>query len=144
MSRFSDLRAMASGPTGVQFLRFVVIGAGSTVLDFLVYMGLLHLIDLRLAKACGYIAGTAFSIGVNYRWNFAYQGPDGLKVIAKCCLLYLLALGLNVAVNHAALTVLGRTPVTLGAAFVLAVGACTVFNFAGMKLWIFRRPRFAA
>ena len=134
------LQAYVRSDTGAQFLRFIMIGGGSTLIDFMVYSLCLLAFEIRISKALGYLAGTAFSILVNYRWNFAYQGKDGHVVILKCGLLYAVALVINVTINNAALGVLGRTKLTLLIAFVLAVGVCTIFNFVGMKLWIFRRP----
>jgi len=142
-SMVDTLRTYLRSDTGAQFLRFVLIGGGSTLIDFVVYSLCLLAIDVRIAKALGYLAGTTFSILVNYRWNFAYQGRDGYVVVLKCCVLYAVALMLNVAINNSALSVLGRNRLTLIAAFVLAVAVCTIFNFVGMKLWIFRRPMVA-
>jgi putative flippase GtrA len=126
------------GGTGVEFVRFVSIGATSTIVDFIAYWCLLFVLDIQWAKAAGYVAGTAFSIFANYRWNFAYKGGNRLAVVAKCCVLYATALVLNVAVNSLFISLLGEERLALLVAFTAAVGLCTVYNFIGMKYLIFR------
>ncbi|WP_198355455.1 GtrA family protein [Sphingomonas sp. MA1305] len=128
-----------------QFGRFVGVGLLSTLLDGIVYHLALLTVVTPVAKAAGYLVGTACSIACNYRWTFGYAGPDGRNVVLRCCLLYATALILNVAANGAAMTVLKSvSPAALvhhatAIAFVFAVGVSTVYNFLGMRLWVFRR-----
>lgn len=122
-----------------QFARFVAIGLGSTLLDAAIYRLVLLIVSPSPAKAAGYVTGTAFSIACNYRWTFGYNGSDGQAVVVRCILLYATALVLNVAANAAAIAVLNIGALTLPIAFCFAVGVTTVYNFAGMRFWIFRK-----
>jgi len=126
-----------------QFMRFVLIGVASTVLDALAYRLALEAASTDVAKAIGYLVGMTFSITCNYRWTFGYAGPGRTGVVVRCVLIYAAALLLNVASNRLALAVLPDWPATMSAAFVFAVGVCTVFNFTAMRLWAFRGDRAA-
>ena len=140
-------RAALRPPTHIsgQFIRFVGIGVGSTFLDALTYHFALAAMPIGAAKALGYVVGATFSIACNYRLTFGHAGPGRNRIIAQCVLLYVSAIGLNVLVNRAALMVGGAVlpvgRVTLVAAFLAAVGVCTIYNFSVMRFWIFRaRP----
>lgn len=123
-----------------QFLRFVIVGGVATILDAIAYRIILSAAPMGIAKAIGYLVGMTFSISCNYRWSFGYTGPGRANIVARCVLLYASALVLNVVTNHLVAAVLPAGPLTLPAAFVAAVGVCTIYNFAGMRFWIFRRP----
>lgn len=127
-----------------QFLRFVLVGGLSTVLDGLTYrMLLLADFDTNTAKALGYLVGMTCSILCNYRWTFGHGTGNRTGVIVRCVLLYATALVVNVAANHVALALLPIVGLTAKAAailaFLFAVGVSTVYNFAGMRFWIFRK-----
>lgn len=126
------------GGTQAQFVRFCAIGIGSGVLDFCTYRTALYLAVATVpAKALGYIAGTSFSVLANHRWTFG--GNSGPGRIASAFGLYFISLGLNVLVNQLGLYCLGRSEMGIALAFLTAVACCTIFNFMGMKLFIFRR-----
>lgn len=132
--------ALAAGRPAIrgQFLRFIAVGLLSTLLDGITYRFALAAIDINLAKALGYLVGMSCSIACNYHWSFGYTGGRSTAVVAKSVLVYLLALGLNVAVNRCGILLLGTDPYGTTAAFLLAVGASTMFNFAGLRGWAFR------
>ena len=121
-----------------QFLRFALVGLVSTLLDGVIYRLASTVLDVNIAKALGYIAGLSFSIACNYRWSFGYAGGRSASVITKCVLVYLLALCLNVAVNRVGLIAFGMDRYGTAWAFLIAVAASTLFNFAGMRGWVFK------
>lgn len=109
------------------------------MLDAITYRLTLGAIDINLAKALGYLVGMSCSIACNYRWSFGYEGSRAAaSVIARCVLVYLLALGLNVTVNRLGIISFGADQYGTAGAFLLAVAASTLFNFAGMRWWAFR------
>ncbi|MDG2535762.1 GtrA family protein [Sphingomonas sp. HITSZ_GF] len=128
---------MSTDKLHAQFIRFVAVGVMSTVFDGIAYRIALTALPVGGSKAIGYLVGTSFSILCNYRWNFGYAGPDRAGVILRCVALYATALVLNVAVNQAALAVLPASAFSFTLAFLIAVGVCTIYNFAGMRFWIF-------
>lgn len=136
-----DRKLWLSRTMQAEFVRFILIGVTSTLIDFAVYGILLQVVDIRIAKAIGYIAGMTFSIFANLHWNFRYRGKDINRVLLKSCALYITALFINVVVNNAIISMLGSSPILLLVAFTAAVGVCTIYNFAGMKFWVFRAPR---
>lgn len=120
-----------------QLLIFGFLGICAAILDFGVYRIVWYLASSSmLAKACGYAAGTTFSILANHRWTFGKQG--GINRIPLAFGLYLISLCLNIVVNQFFLFVLGRSEVGIVCAFLMAVGVCTVFNFIGLKFFVFR------
>lgn len=122
-----------------QFFRFILVGLSSTMLDGIAYSLALSLLPTSAAKGLGYLVGMSFSILCNYRWSFGYTGDDRARVLMNCVLLYALALLLNIAVNQAGIGIFGTGPYGRITAFLLAVGASTIFNFAGMRWWVFRQ-----
>lgn len=122
---------------GSQFLRFVLVGVLSTIIDGFAYRLLLPGATVEVAKAAGYLAGMTCSILCNYRWTFAYTGPNRGSIVLRCIVLYLSALVVNVTANRGALAILPPGSFLTLAAFLFAVGTTTIYNFIGMRL-IFR------
>ncbi len=119
---------------GTQFVRFLVVGVGNTVLSFIAYRLLLavgtpYAVAALLAFAVGALNGYIF----NRRWTFAardttrarvlYVGLQVLGAVATSLLVVLFVRGLDVP--H-------------GIAYLAAVPPVTVAMFVGNRLWTFR------
>lgn len=122
-----------------QLLRFVLTGGFSAIVDF----GLLKVlsesfgVQVDLAKALSFIAGTFTAYLINRRWTFG-AAPSRSRFI-KVMVLYALTFAVQVGIFHIAFTTLEGTGQAKLIAFVIAQGTATVINFVVQRVWIFRR-----
>jgi putative flippase GtrA len=117
---------------------FLVVGATTVVIDFLVYRGILWaaVLPTDAAKAAGFLAGTVFAYFANRTWTFgAHRHRAGSWW--RFALIYAATLGANVLVNLGTLNLLAGVPGRLHAAFLAATTCSALLNFIGMKLFVF-------
>lgn len=118
---------------------FLIVGTLTVLVDFSTYRGLaaFALVGTELAKAAGFIAGTAFAYVANRVWTFGHVShrPGSAWRFAA---LYSSTLGANVLVNWFALKLCADTVGAVQIAFILATGVSASLNFAGMKFFVFR------
>lgn len=119
----------------VQLVRFVLTGGFSAIVDY----GLLEIlstgfgVQVDLAKALSFIAGTLTAYLINRRWTFGAE-PSRSRFV-KVMALYALTFAVQVGIFHVLYGVFGSKPL----AFVIAQGTATVINFVVQRVWIFRR-----
>jgi polyisoprenyl-phosphate glycosyltransferase len=122
---------------GVQVRRFLAVGVTAVVVDSATYsLCLAGGLPINLAKASGFLLGTAFAYMANRFWTFEAAARRG--ALRDFLLLYLATLAVNVAVNAAMIAWLGKTRPALAAAFVVATAVSATLNFLGLKLHVFR------
>lgn len=122
-------------------VRFLPIGVGAVLIDFLAYTALIRLgLDPTISKAASFVLGAFFAFVGNRYYTFKRSsGPRGFMIFG---MVYVISLILNVATNHLALdasTGLGAVRwQSLSLAFVAATGVSATSNFFGMKTLVFR------
>lgn len=122
-----------------QAFRFLLVGATTVAIDFVVYQ-LLHLLGVPLtpAKTASFVVSAVCAFQFNRSFTFNARG--GRMTAARFFVLYLLALVVNVSVNAAGLALLagrlaGQPRIVL--AFLVAQGVSSTMNFFGMRHLVF-------
>lgn len=122
---------------------FLVVGALTVLVDLLVYRALMAAgLATAPAKAAGFLTGTVFAYCANRRWTFRHRDTARAGAL-RFTVLYGATLAVNVALNAAALRMLGAAGSALAVplAFVAATGASAALNFIGMKTLVFSQAR---
>ena len=121
-----------------RIIRFCIVGAANTLIDFIAFSGCIHFLGVNpaIAQIAGYSAGTINSFFLNKRWTFKSNGPNpktGYQLL-NFALINLISLSIT-AWGLTLLTDGLRVNVYLGKLIITAL-AQTV-NFAGYKLIVF-------
>lgn len=123
--------------TGVQFIRFSIIGGLNTLLHYIVFILLFRFVgvDMILASALGYSVGILNSFILNRNWTFNISNKVSLKEFFKFLIVNLVSMGGNLLTLKVLVTGLNIIP---EAAQALAIMASLILNFVGNKFWTFR------
>jgi putative flippase GtrA len=118
---------------------FLIVGALSVLVDFISYHGLveLKLMEVDIAKASGFLAGTLFSYFANSFWTFGHIS-ERMGSAWRFSALYASTLCVNVLFNALALKLLLDVPAAFQLAFLLATVVSACLNFMGMKFLVFK------
>jgi putative flippase GtrA len=119
-----------------QFLKFIVIGVFSTIINYACFYALMKFFSLNylLASATGFIAGTLAGYGLNKSWTFGVSNSQD-KYIFKYFLVYCISLILSVIVLKGLVSLLLMKPEL---ANVIVIGMTTCTNFLGVKFLVFK------
>lgn len=126
-------------PIKTQLVRFVLTGGFSGIIDFglTLILGKVFGLPEFMAKAIGFVCGTATAYLLNRRWTF--QAPPSHRRLIAVWLLYLVTFTVQEAIFLGVLWLIGSGPLLHWLlAYVLAQGVATVINFVVQRAVIFK------
>src|SRR6202000_2247958 len=95
----AEIAANAQLPLKTQAWRFIVTGGLAAIVDFGLYVTLLHLgLQANVAKSLSFIAGTTTAYLINRRWTF--QPPPSTARCIAVCVPYALTYCVQVGINY--------------------------------------------
>jgi putative flippase GtrA len=73
LASWSHLPAQLRGKHGREVVAFLIVGLSNTVLTYVTYLGLLHILDYRWAYTGAFIVGLLYTGLLNIRVTFAHH-----------------------------------------------------------------------
>ena len=120
-----------------QFIKFIVIGVFSTVINYGIFFILYHFIAVHYiaSSAIGFMSGVFVGYHFNKNWTFgvAEKSPHYLY---QYYLVYTISLVLGLGFLH---LLVKRLDIIPEIANILTIGLTTCTNFLGTKFWVFKR-----
>jgi putative flippase GtrA len=136
-SRSRASQALRARHNWEQLLKFSVVGATGTVINFAVFATLNKWFGVHylIAATASFLVAVTSNYILNRHWTFSgkrgHFGYQGLRFFVVSTVV----LGLNLAILHLLIRA-GSGPLFAQA---VAIAACVPVNFIGNKLWSFRR-----
>ncbi|WP_341912061.1 GtrA family protein [Ferrovibrio terrae] len=114
--------------------RFIIVGLLTVGLDFACYLLLMAAsVPVVPAKIASFLLGGLFSYSAN-RW-FTFRVSHGRHQLLKSYAVFTVTLCVNSVINYGVLLLIGRDPIAIVAAFVMATGVSAALNFIGLRYW---------
>jgi putative flippase GtrA len=126
-----------------QFIKFGIVGASGTVVNYAAYSVLLNVLPKWLAYAIGFISGGVNNYWWNRRWTFRSRGHPW-RELAQFIAVSAVALGISEAVLIVADHHLPAMRFRNSLAWLAATGVGMGWNFFVNKFWTFRHTHEAA
>ncbi len=120
-----------------KFLRFLVTGGLSTIINYACFWGLytLEVCSYIWASIFGYTVGLIFGYFLNKFWTFEAKSRHDLQEIIKYITVYIISLIISTGVLYLLVEYLGVDP-KIGQ--VGAIMVSTILNFIGLKIFVFK------
>lgn len=119
------------------FIKFCIVGGGSTLLDLSIYLLLFNVTDAVIAKIVSMGCSMVFSYNLNKRWSFRVDTKKTKREIGSYFVTQLVNLSVNVGINSFVLSVTNMKLV----AFAVATLVAMTVNYTLQKVWVFRKRR---
>ena len=120
-----------------QFLRFLIVGCSTVLVDYLCYTALLEYssLDVSYSKGLAFCFGAAYAYFLNRAFTFKVTYTHSVICFS---LLYLSMLALNIASNSFVVNALSGKTYNIEIAFFVATTISATGNFLGMKYFVFK------
>ena len=113
--------------------RFIVVGCGAVLTDFIIYNLCLTFLPMIHSKIISFLFGSFVAFIANKLWTFERKNNEPNEIL-KFGLLYLTSLILNTSTNKIIFDSTDNKTIS----FVFSTGFSTFLNFAGQKYWVFK------
>ena len=118
-----------------QFKKFVIVGFGSTSLNYLSFSVLYYISNLIIfSSAIGYLIGLSNSYFFGLKWVFKTHGKNYKKTILKFLIVYFIG-GIF---NSLTIYLLKRLNINYSILWILGNGIALMNNFLGSKFIVFK------
>lgn len=120
-----------------QFVKFAIVGASSTVIDW----GIFYLLDFTLGVYYLTAKVLSFSIAVinsfiwNRHWTFRSTNPNKRQEFIKFLIIALVGLTINALIMYFSVTIYHTRKIV---GLIFATGITTFWNFLVNKFWTFK------
>ncbi len=121
-----------------EMLRFFVAGALAGAVDLGVYFLLIPRVSFNLSKAISFTCAGVIAYLLNKFWIFKSKTSVSYQEIGRYILVNLLALGINVLINHG---ILKFWPQAVLLSWIIAAMVTGLVTFLGFKWLVFRYPK---
>ena len=147
---------MAIYDASKQLTKFVISGLIAVGVDFVVYFALSQYLDINLSKGLSFCSGMLVTYNLNKYWTWRQTDKNNKRLLLFTGL-YLIAMVINITVNHFAFDMLpdsefistvrsstGKISELITVkidkvlAFIIATGVSATFTFIGQKYWLFK------
>jgi putative flippase GtrA len=120
-----------------QFLKFIVVGGFSTLINYGVFFALWRFValDYRICSAAGFLVGLTVGYPLNKIWTYQHAGKTSFWLGARYLLVYLFSLGMGLAALWA---LVDQCNMLAWLANLLVIGLTTCINFIGTKFLVFK------
>lgn len=133
------LEKLKTLPIAGEFLRFIVVGALSTIVNYGVfYVLFISGVSYLMASALGFLSGVGVGYHLNKKWTYGHKARSSLVLKTKYLTVYAVSLVLGLAFLAGLVNSLG---LDARLANVLTIGVTTMTNFIGTKFWVFRKTK---
>jgi putative flippase GtrA len=122
----------------IQLVRFLVVGASGYVVNLVIFSLAIGLASMpyQVAAVVAFVVALANNFIWNRHWTFRRQAGRARFQAPRFVFVSISAFALNLLALTVLVSVLGFPPVSSQA---VAIACATPVNFAGNKLWSFRR-----
>ena len=116
-----------------EIIRFSIAGTFVVATDFSIYYLLFHFLPFSIAKGISFTCAGIVGYLINKYWIFKHSRPSPVE-IGRYVATNVLALGVNVVINHSILNV---RPGAVWLALVIATALTSLLTFICFKWWVF-------
>ena len=125
-------------PMKNQFLKFIIVGLFSTIINYCLFYLLLNFVNINylVSSSCGFIAGVFGGFYLNKNWTYNDKNNKSKTLLWKYFSLYLTSLLISLIFLKITVDYIGLNPEI---ANLLAIGITTCINFIGTKFMVFKK-----
>ncbi len=118
------------------FLRFLLVGGGATLLQYLIMAALMALCEVPAVRAStiGFLLSAIFNYWANARFTFAAQGGHRRSILR-----FAVTLCAGLAINALVLYAFKKMGAAIWLAQLIATGVVLVWNYTINAIWTFRK-----
>lgn len=118
-----------------KIIRFIMVGGGATLIDFVIYMILSEKLDITISKSISMICSSVFSYIANKTFTFSNRDKTNVIHFIKFYGVFLANFVTNLGVNRFIFFITDCKVI----AFILATICGMTVNYLGQRFIVFRK-----